>query len=223
MGAALQAKAIVLSEPLKLGLKIWPFRRRAAPMWWWMSPTAALARARKNSFLMAPCRPFPVCPIPWCLATDPSAESVRRPEARGLGRETGCLYTGANCFEGARGLFGGAASRLVVPAERAIPVDSTLREKGVLLALAATAVHCLRPAEGTAREAFAFPELIVGHGVLGRLVTRLTIALGRAADGLGGGPGAAQRLDGYGVLDQVDRADYTRILEVSGAPASRAP
>ena len=90
----------------------------------------------------------------------------------------------------------------MVPAERAIPVDSTLKEKGVLLALAATAVHCLRPAEGTAREAFAFPELIVGHGVLGRLIARLTIALGGVPPTVWEtDPERLSGADGYGVLD----------------------
>jgi len=110
----------------------------------------------------------------------------------------------------------------VVPAERAIPLDSTLREKGVLLALAATAVHCLRPAEGTGREAFAFPELIVGHGVLGRLIARLTIALGGAAPKVWEtDPQRLSGADGYAVLSpEADpRRDYARILDVSGAPA----
>ncbi len=55
---------------------------------------------------------------------------------------------GANCFGDVRGLFGGAASRLVVPAARALRIDPGLRERGVLLALAATAVHVLTPPTG---------------------------------------------------------------------------
>ena len=46
---------------------------------------------------------------------------------------------GASCFEGARGLFGGAARRVVVSGARAMKIDPQLREDGVLLALAATA------------------------------------------------------------------------------------
>jgi 3-hydroxyethyl bacteriochlorophyllide a dehydrogenase len=78
---------------------------------------------------------------------------------------------GAKCFGDIRGLFGGAASRLVVPAARIIPIDEHLGEQGVLLALAATAYHAA-PA-GTAQ-----PDLIVGHGVLGRLLARIVIANG---------------------------------------------
>ena len=46
---------------------------------------------------------------------------------------------GASCYKDARGLFGGAARRVIVPASRAIPVSESLIEKGVLIALAATA------------------------------------------------------------------------------------
>ncbi len=79
---------------------------------------------------------------------------------------------GARCFGDVRGLFGGAASRLVVASSRAIGIGNDLDECGVLLALAATAHHALA-AEG-ARPA----ELIVGHGVLGRLLARMAVALG---------------------------------------------
>ena len=51
----------------------------------------------------------------------------------------------------------------MVPSSRALPIDEKLGEQGVLLALAATAYHAIH-AEG-ARQ----PDLIVGHGVLGRL------------------------------------------------------
>ena len=52
------------------------------------------------------------------------------------------------------------------------PIDSTLGERGVLLALAATAQHAIAGA--------AVPDLIVGHGVLGRLLARLVVAAGGA-------------------------------------------
>ena len=69
---------------------------------------------------------------------------------------------GARCFGEVRGLFGGAASQLVVPAGRVTAVDDALGERAVLLALAATAYHAL------ANPAATPADLIVGHGVLGR-------------------------------------------------------
>jgi len=75
---------------------------------------------------------------------------------------------GANGRTDARGLFGNNASRLIIPAARATALPVSLREDGVLLALAATARHAI--AGGPA------PDLIVGHGVLGRLLARIVIA-----------------------------------------------
>ena len=119
----------------------------------------------------------------------------------------------AGCFGEVRSLFGAAASHLVVPAERVVAVDEKLGEEGVLLALAATAYHALRLI-GEAK-----PECIVGHGVLGRLLARLTIALGgkppivweRDAD-------RAKGASGYEVIDPAanTRRDYRVICDVSG-------
>lgn len=80
---------------------------------------------------------------------------------------------GAQCYGEVAGLFGGTASRLVVAEKRIRPIDSSLGENGALLALAATAHHALRPTPTA-----ALPDLIIGHGVLGRLLARLTVTLG---------------------------------------------
>jgi 3-hydroxyethyl bacteriochlorophyllide a dehydrogenase len=107
----------------------------------------------------------------------PGYESVGRIAAAGsaaLEQRIGerVFVPGARCFGEVRGLFGGAASRLVVPAARVTRVDEALGERAILLALAATAHHAL--AAPDARP----PELIVGHGVLGRLLARVSMALG---------------------------------------------
>src|SRR6478735_3235042 len=78
---------------------------------------------------------------------------------------------GARCFGEVRGLFGGAAARLVVPGARTVTIGDDLAEQGVLLALAATAYHAT--AAGTVP-----PDLIIGHGVHGRLLARLAVAAG---------------------------------------------
>jgi 3-hydroxyethyl bacteriochlorophyllide a dehydrogenase len=77
---------------------------------------------------------------------------------------------GSTGFAEAAGLFGASASRLSVPASRAVSLDFADPREGILLALAATAHHAL--AGG------ALPDLIVGHGVLGRLLARIALALG---------------------------------------------
>lgn len=76
---------------------------------------------------------------------------------------------GARCY-GIRALFGGASSRLLVPGAKAVPLRAD-GDDGVLLALAATAYHAAWGSKGSA------PDLIVGHGALGRLLARLTLAL----------------------------------------------
>jgi bacteriochlorophyllide a dehydrogenase len=119
---------------------------------------------------------------------------------------------GASCFGDVRGLFGGAASRLVVPAARVTRIDDTLAEEGVLLALAATAEHALVSGDG--RPA----ELIVGHGVLGRLLARLAVAAGGNPVVWETNAARAAGALGYRVVDPKDdpRKDYRAIYDVSG-------
>lgn len=121
---------------------------------------------------------------------------------------------GANCWRDARGLFGGTAARLVLPAARAIPIDEALGADAVLMALAATAHHAI--AGGAA------PELIVGHGILGRLLARLIVAAGAPAPTVW--ESRAERragATGYVVIDPADdaRRDYRTVCDASGDSA----
>lgn len=147
----------------------------------------------------------------------PGYESVGRVAAAGArsGLNVGqtVFVPGARCFGDVRGLFGGAASRVVVPGHRAIGIDGDLGEDGVLLALAATAYHAIA-GEGPA------PELIVGHGVLGRLIARIIVARGDAPPTVWElNPDRRQGARGYAVIDpaQDPRRDYRVILDASGA------
>ncbi|RGP41333.1 2-desacetyl-2-hydroxyethyl bacteriochlorophyllide A dehydrogenase [Altererythrobacter insulae] len=118
---------------------------------------------------------------------------------------------GANCYSEAKGLFGGNSSRLIVPSARALPISEDLAENGVLIALAATALHALAGGEP--------PQLIVGHGVLGRLLARMTIAAGAPApvvwDNKAERRGGAIGYDCIAPKDD-DRHDYTSVYDVSG-------
>jgi len=119
---------------------------------------------------------------------------------------------GANCYEGARGLFGGSASRIVVPSARVLPVPESLGERGILCALAATAQHALA--------GHAAPDLIIGHGVLGRLLARITIASGAPAPTVWEtNPVRRTGAQGYVVTDAEhdERRDYRAIYDASGA------
>lgn len=123
---------------------------------------------------------------------------------------------GARCFGPIRGLFGGAASRLVVPSERVTMLDGGLREDGVLLALAATAYHAMAGSIGVK------PDLIVGHGILGRLIARLTVMMGGDAPTVWEtNPARRNGSTGYDVIDPAtdERRDYRAIYDCSGDSA----
>jgi len=124
---------------------------------------------------------------------------------------------GARCYGEVRGLFGGAASKIVVNDARIASVSDTLGEKAVLLALAATAYHAV--SGGGKRLPIVPPDLIVGHGVLGRLLARMTVVAGFAPPTVWEtNPGRASGAEGYAVLhpDADTRRDYRAIYDVSG-------
>jgi 3-hydroxyethyl bacteriochlorophyllide a dehydrogenase len=151
----------------------------------------------------------------------PGYESVGRVSAAGrtAGLRAGdsVFVPGARCFGPVRGLFGGAASRLVVPAARVVAIDPALGEEAVLLALAATAYHAV--AGGGLRDRIVPPDLIVGHGVLGRLLARLTVIAGYAPPTVWElNPARVGGASGYAVLhpDADQRRDYRAIYDASG-------
>ncbi|MGZ9093088.1 MAG: chlorophyll synthesis pathway protein BchC, partial [Rhodoplanes sp.] len=120
---------------------------------------------------------------------------------------------GARCYGEIKGLFGGASSRVVVPGAKATRFQEALGEQGVLLALAATAYHALDVGRST------LPQLIIGHGVLGRLIARLVLAVGGEAPvvwetNIRRAVGA----EGYTVIDPATdtRRGYASICDVSG-------
>ncbi|MEG3177831.1 chlorophyll synthesis pathway protein BchC [Sphingomonas sp. RB3P16] len=119
---------------------------------------------------------------------------------------------GATCYVGARGLFGGSARHVILPSARALPVDEALGRDGILLALAATAHHAV--------VAGALPDLVVGHGVVGRLVARIALALGAAPPMVWETDADRRAGAGYAVVDPAadDRRDYRTICDASGAP-----
>lgn len=155
--------------------------------------------------------PFPGLGYPLVPGYESVGRVVEAGNLSGLRVGQSVFVPGARCFGAVRGLFGGAASRVVTPASRVTPLESEHAEESVLLALAATAQHVL--ATGPA------PELIVGHGVLGRLLARLCIANGLAAPVVWErNPQRQSGAAGYRVCDpDADaRRDYSVICDVSG-------
>jgi 3-hydroxyethyl bacteriochlorophyllide a dehydrogenase len=131
------------------------------------------------------------------------------------GRRVGerVFVPGADCYGEVRGLFGGAASHLVAAGRRTAPLGEGIGDDAILIALAATAWHAIDP------ERLRPPELIVGHGALGRLMARTVIATGGKPPTVWEvNPDRRGGADGYEVIDpaQDGRRDYHRICDVSG-------
>ena len=155
--------------------------------------------------------PFPGMGYPLVPGYEAVGEVV---DGRGADVSPGdtVFVPGADCYEGARGLFGAAASTVVTAAGRVVRVDPAHRERGALLALAATARHAIAGL-GT-----ALPDLIVGHGAFGRLLARLTVAAGGDPVVWETDPARRAGATGYAVIDPAadERRDYDAIYDASG-------
>lgn len=157
--------------------------------------------------------PFPGMGYPLVPGYESAGEVVEAGAGTGFRVGERVFVPGANCYTDVKGLFGGAAELLITDASRVTRIDPALGAEGALLALAATARHAL------AGFNCALPDLIIGHGVLGRLLARLTVAAGGPAPTVweidtGRNTGA----QGYEVIhpDADPRRDYRAIYDASG-------
>lgn len=159
--------------------------------------------------------PFPGMGYPLVPGYEAFGEVVEAAPETGFRVGEHVFVPGANCFaENVRGLFGGASRHLVTPAARVARLDRGAGAEGALLALAATARHAL------AGFNTALPDLIVGHGTLGRLLARLTVAAGAPAPTVWEvNPARRAGALGYEVIDPAtdSRRDYKAIYDASGA------
>jgi len=146
----------------------------------------------------------------------PGYETVGRvidagPEA-GVPVGANVFVPGAHCFGSVSVVHGGSASHLVVPGARVAQFDPALGERGVLFALAATALHAVNIADASGE------ALVVGHGALGRLIARILVARGVKPTAWETNPVRATGALGYSVVapDADPRRDYRHIIDVSG-------
>ena len=160
--------------------------------------------------------PFPGMGYPLVPGYEAAGEVMEAGLLTGFKPGDRVFVPGANCYEGAFGLFGGAARTVVTDSDRVTRIDSGFGPEGALLALAATARHAMAGMNK------AVPDLIVGHGVLGRLLARLTIAAGAPAPTVWEiDPARRYGSAGYEVMDPDEdpRRDYTSIYDASGQGA----
>lgn len=160
--------------------------------------------------------PFPGMGYPLVPGYEAVGEVIEAGAQTGFRPGDHVFVPGANCFDGAFGLFGGSAGHLVTDASRVTRIDSGHGAEGALLALAATARHALAGLDKR------MPDLIVGHGTLGRLLARITIAAGAPAPVVW--ETQADRRTGaigYDVIapEEDPRRDYGAIYDASGNAA----
>ena len=159
--------------------------------------------------------PFPGMGYPLVPGYEAAGKVVEAAPGTGFKAGDTVFVPGSNCFSEAYGLFGGAASRLVTDAGRVTRIDSSLGPEGALLALAATARHAMAGLDKVV------PDLIVGHGVLGRLLARLTVAAGAPAPTVWETQADRRSgAEGYEVMtpEEDTRHDYRAIYDASGNP-----
>ena len=211
----MEATAVVLQAPEQLELRKLAITPPAAGQVVVEIEWSGISTGTERLLWTGRMPPFPGLGYPLV----PGYESVGRVvEADRAGAGSGLkvgdrvFVPGASCYGEVRGLFGGASSVLVANASRLVRLDESLAEEGVLLALAATALHALDGGDG--RPA----ELIVGHGVLGRLLARIAVAKGGSPTVWEKNPARAGGAVGYQVIDPVNdpRRDYRSVYDVSG-------
>ena len=210
----LRALAVVMEEPMRLALRELPLSPVSegdvvVELEWTGISTGTerlLWSGRMPSF---PGMGYPLVPGYECVGrvTRAGVRSGRRPGDF-------VFVPGAACYGEVRGLFGGASRRVVVPGARTIAVEPAWGDRAVLLALAATALHAIEGPAGSR----SVPELIVGHGVLGRLLARLAVQEGGSPVVWETNPIRRRGGEGYAVVDPAEdsRRDYRAIYDVSG-------
>ena len=159
---------------------------------------------------------FPGMGYPLVPGYEAVGEVVDARESNKLNVGDFVFVPGANCYKDVKGLFGASAKQLIVAEEKLINIDKNLDATGTLFALAATARHAIA---GLGNK---MPNLIVGHGVLGRLLARLTIAAGGEPPVVWEtNPSRISGAEGYEVLNPVEdnKRDYESIYDASGDPS----
>lgn len=209
----MESKAVILSAPGELALDCVGVTPPAADDIVVAIRHSGISTGTEKLFWSGDMPPFPGMGYPLIPGYEAAGEVVEAGADSGYRVGEHVFVPGASCYEGAHGLFGAAAETIVTKAARVTRIDRGLGAAGALLALAATARHAM------AGPNKAVPDLIVGHGVLGRLLARLTIAAGAPAPTVWEiDPARMDGADGYAVVnpDADERRDYQSVYDASG-------
>ncbi|EKX56387.1 chlorophyll synthesis pathway protein BchC [Cereibacter johrii] len=216
----MRTTAVILSGPRDLGLQTIQLNEPAPGDIVVEITHSGISTGTEKLFYTGQMPPFPGMGYPLVPGYEAAGEVVEAAPDTGFRPGDRVFVPGSNCFAPTdagpiRGLFGAATKRLVTPAHRAVRIDPALEAEGALLALAATARHALAGLN------HVLPDLIVGHGTLGRLLARLTIAAGGEPPVVWETKAERRRhAQGYEVIDPAtdQRRDYRSIYDASGDP-----
>lgn len=206
--------AVVLDQPGQLALRSLPLDAAGEADVVVRTEWSGISTGTERLLFTGRMPPFPGMGYPLVPGYETVGTVVEAGPASGRKAGERVFLPGARCFGETRGLFGGAASILVAPGARTVAVEPSLEERAVLLALAATAHHACWGSGGAA------PELVAGHGALGRLLARLCLAHGQPPPTVWEtNPDRRGGAEGYAVIapDEDPRRDYRTVVDCSGA------
>lgn len=212
----MHTSAVLLNGPKDLAVDTLALKKPGADDLVVQVTHSGISTGTEKLFWTGDMPPFPGMGYPLVPGYEAAGEVMEAGPLTGFKAGDRVFVPGANCFEEAFGLFGGAARTLVSDSARVTRIDQGFGPEGALLALAATARHAMAGMNK------AVPDLIVGHGVLGRLLARLTIAAGAPAPTVWEiDPARRGGAMGYEVVDPSEdaRRDYTSIYDASGQGA----
>ncbi len=209
----MDSRAVILNAPGQLRLDWLPITEPTSEDLVVEISHSGISTGTEKLFWTGEMPPFPGMGYPLVPGYEAAGEVVEAGADTGFRLGERVFVPGASCYLGAHGLFGGASSRVVTKASRVSRIDAGLGAEGALLALAATARHAMAGPDK------AVPDLIVGHGVLGRLLARLTIAAGAPAPTVWEiDPARMGGAIGYEVTtpEADPRRDYMSVYDASG-------
>jgi 3-hydroxyethyl bacteriochlorophyllide a dehydrogenase len=207
--------AVIFEKPGTLELRAASLRAPNASECLVESQWSGISTGTERLMLTGQMPPFPGLGYPLIPGYETVGKILESPKGSKLTPGTTVFAPGSVGFTDAKNLFGGSAQHLVCREDKLIALPEKLSSDGVLLALAATALHALRRCESVGP-----PELIVGHGVLGQLLARLTrIIHGVSPTVWERDPARRPSNLDYTVYDadQDPRYDYGVVCDVSGS------
>ncbi len=215
----MQTDAVILSAPRQLSLGAVRLKPAGPGDLVVRVGHSGISTGTEKLFWSGEMPPFPGMGYPLVPGYEAEGEVIEAGADTGFRIGERVFVPGANCFQATEqgpvfGLFGGAARTLVTDAKRVTRIDPCMGASGALLALAATARHAVAGAHAT------MPDLVVGHGVLGRLIARIVVATGAPAPQVWEvNPARQGGAEGYPVChpDDDPRRDYTCVMDASGA------